>query len=415
MLLILIYILGVSVLLINILGPRTFIFSDSSNLDTMASTIENSSVLTIGHITVALFLVTSLLIIFFHLARRNFKLSKQGLLISTAGLLLYFPIILSAVLSQNGGFSYKLFFFPLFIITAYLSDRINIFQEIPKIIPILLIFIYTSLLGIILNPTWAYTSYTQSWIGIPIRLFGVSNHPNGLGYIVISYFVLIRFIRKKNFWFYINFTAAIITLILSQSKTAWGALLVWLIIEGVIKLFPSHRKAIFRILAYSLACLLLVSTYILLFQKDLLYSFLGFYLNLSGRIDVWQITLETWLDHPLIGYGPNLWDVNFRQSFGYLWAGQSHNQFLQTLGETGLLGFIGLLYYLNVLIKFGSRYIVVTNYSSLGIIVIILIRSFSESPLRNYSLDESFLFHAIFFVILINSESLISGNKKFIF
>lgn len=406
MIVLLLYIMGIGTLLINIFEPRTFIFLDNTNLYT------NQLVTIIGRITTALFLIACTIGIVYGLFRRKHSLPSQGILITVAGLFLYSSIILSALVSENGGFTYKLFFFPLFIITAYLSPRFNPIQNISKILPILLVFIYTSLIAIFLNPTWAYSSYSDSWIGIPIRLYGTSNHPNGLGYIALSYLILARLVSKKSLWFYINIIVAIITIILTQSKTIWLALIIWLILEWIIKNVSTHRLITSRMLISAILLFFFITLYLLLFKQDLLEHIFGSNISLTGRTYVWEITLKTWLKHPIFGYGPNLWNINFRQKYALFWAGQAHNQFMQTLGESGLIGVGALLFYLFTIIKLSSKLNNVTNFASLGIVITILIRSFFETPLNNTNIDEGFFIHAIFFVILINSESLLESSQK---
>lgn len=404
MLIVLFYIIGLSTILINIFGPRTFDVLQSFDMFNRPLIIENQSIAIITIITKVLFLIICIIVIFFGLIRRKFQLPKQGLTLTIAGLLLFFPVIITSLLSQHDGFSYRLFYFPLFVIAAYISPRIRPSKHIKMIISVLLIIIYFSLLSILIDPSWAFSDYSQSWIGIPIRLFGTSSHPNGLGYVALAYVILVRMVNKHDFWSCLSLCAAIIVIILTQSKTVWVALVAWLAMEWVIINFSANKQRIFRTFAFLLVLILVFATYLLVFQKDF---FIGLNLTLTGRIYVWQISFETWLENPILGYGPNFWDIYFRQDYGYLWAGQAHNQFLQTLGESGILGFGTLLLFFIIIIRVGSRSAINTNFASYGIIVALVIRSFFESPLSTYSLDQSFLVLAIFWVILLNSHQTI--------
>lgn len=405
MIVILLYIIGFGSLFINIFNTRNFILTNPDlYLETLVT--NNKSVERIGQITVSLFLLACLLGIGIGLYYWKRNLPRRGGWVTIAGLFLYTPIILSSLVSGNGGFSYKLFFFPLFMITVYLSPHFNLYREIKKILPILLVYIYTSLIAIFLNPTWAYSNYLNSWVGIPIRLYGAASHPNGIGYLALSYLILVRLNRKKSVWYYVHAIAGVITLILSQSKTTWIALIIWIILELIIKKVSIRRQITSRMLSITLTVILIIVAFVLLFEKSFLGSFFNFDLSLTGRTNVWQITLDTWLKNPIFGYGPNLWNLGFRQQYNFLWAGHAHNQFLQTLGESGLVGVFGLLCYLLVFIYFSSRFVNVTNFASLGFFVITLVRSFTETPLSNYDLNTSFLIHAIIFVMLVHIEGL---------
>lgn len=406
MIILLLYLIGIRILLVNTLGPRNFTLLDNTDLFLNPLITENQIEISTGRIFTALFLMFCISAIIISLLRRKFKFPLQGMLLTIAGLLLYAPAIISSLVSDHGGFSYKLFFFPLFMITAYLLPRFNPSQKIKIILPILSLFIFSSLLVILFDSNWAVLSYSESWLGIPIRLYGTSSHPNGLGNIGLSLIILARISPKKNFWHYLNIFAAIIIIILAQSKAVWITIIVWLLLEWIIRKNKLNQNLIARNTALVFLIMLCIITYMLLFQKELIYSITSLNVSLTGRIDVWQITVKTWLENPIFGYGPNIWDYFFRQGYGFVWAGQAHNQFLQTLGESGLVGIATLIFYFIVVIILGSKYSTITNFSSYGIVIAFLTRSLFETPLRNYNLDEGFLVHALFFVILINCNLL---------
>jgi exopolysaccharide production protein ExoQ len=414
MIILILYIIGIRTLLVNIFEQRTFSFFSTSDVNLFPFPVESDSVILIGRITTILFILLCAICIFIGLINRKFQLPIQGLEITCAGLLLYIPVIVSSLVSENGGFSYKLFFFPLFIIAAYLSPRFNPIQKIEKILPILLLFLYSSLFAMLINANWAWSSYTDSWIGLPIRLYGTSSHPNGLAGIALVCIILSRLQTKHTFWFYLNNTIAILIIVLSQSKSVWITIIIWLFLEWLIKNFSTHRQFIVRFAITIVILFLIIATYILIFQKNIIFELFDLNITLNGRVNIWQITIDTWLNNPIFGYGPNLWNLTFRQGYGYLWAGQAHNQFLQTLGESGLFGICALLVYFVVITKVGSKFAFASFFSTFGIVIALVIRSFFESPFSIYNIDESFLIHAVFFVILLNSEFLNISNHNMV-
>ncbi len=403
MIFLILFLIGIRTILVNVLGERSFDIYDSLDLFSNPLTMDNETVILIGRITTAAFIAVSLIGIFHGLLFRKFRLPRQGSPLFFAGLLLYLPTIITSLISENGGFSYKLLFFPLLMITIYLSPRFDLSKHVNKIQFILLIFIYSSLVSALIDPKWAFSNYAESWIGLPIRLYGTSSHPNGLASIALTCLILARLKKRHTVWFYLNHIAALVVIILTQSKAVWAALLAWWIIEWVIKNFSTHRQKTIRVVTSLLALLILTATYFLVFQKNL---WIANNITLTGRVEIWRISVKTWLENPLFGYGPTFWDIHFRQLYGFPWAGQSHNQVLQTLGETGLLGFASLIIYFFVVIKNASRAANSTNFATWGILAALVIRSFFEAPLRNYGLDESFLVHAVFFIVLINAELL---------
>jgi exopolysaccharide production protein ExoQ len=396
------YIVGIGNILINIFGQRSFGILESLDIFDYSFITNNQTIVLIGHITILAFIIGCFFVSFFGIISRNFKFPKEGLLLTFSGILLYIPVVISSLISENGGFSYRLLLFPLFIVSVYLGPRFDLSKNVKYFLAILLLIIFTSLLSILFDSSWALSNYSESWIGLPFRLYGTSSHPNSLGNIALAYLIIVRLYKKRNFWYYINMMGAIITFILAQSKSAWVALLVWWFLEWFIKKVSLNKQKSSQFIALIIAIGAIVATYFFVFQKDILSSY---NFTLTGRINVWQISFDTWIKNPIFGYGPNIWDTSFRESYGFLWAGQSHNQFLQTLGESGILGFTSLIVYLIVLIKIGSRYAKVTNFASFGIIVALLVRSFFEVPFHNYGLDESFLVHALFYIILFNSAN----------
>jgi O-antigen ligase len=73
------------------------------------------------------------------------------------------------------------------------------------------------------------------------------------------------------------------------------------------------------------------------------------FLSLTGRTDIWSVTLAVWQESPIWGYGPNLWDeaMQSRLAWGPGWLPSSaHNQLLQSLGQSGLIGLLAWCYFL---------------------------------------------------------------------
>jgi O-antigen ligase len=403
---ILLYFTSLSILLIEIFGTKSLALLENPDLYLKAIANENVYITWLGRIGIAAFIMLCTLIIAQGLLYRKTRFPKQGLLITASWLGLYIPPLLSSIITETGKFSYKLLLFPLFLIAIYLSPRTILKKLGQKAFYVLMVFIYISLLGMLINPTWAYTKYLESWIGIPIRLFGASSHPNSLGAIAFTCLILLQFKPSKTWLSSLHHMAVIAVLVLTQSKTVWLATMIWI----AITILKNNKTAIktetlYKIIGISIFISLLFTTYILLFEQKFIGNLVATEITLTGRTSIWKITLSTWLDNPIFGYGPNIWDIQFRKAHGYLWAGQAHNQLMQTIGESGLFGITSLLMFYLILIRYGSKYYEVTNHASFGILILTLIRSFTETPIRNYDIDSNFLINVIFFIILINSEN----------
>jgi len=409
MVVILLQLIGLIILLIGIFDTKTLALLENPAIYLQAIEAENVYTTWIGRVGTALFLLGSAFAISQALYYRKGRLPNQGLLITIAWVGVYIPPIISGMLSETGRLNYKIFFFPLFLIITYMSPRFEIREKASKLVFILLVFIYVSLFGMILRLNWAYAEYSGSWIGIPIRLFGTESHPNGLGAIALASLILMRFLRKKSIWLAIHKLATIIVIILAQSKTIWFAWLFLWLVERVVKKSSIKERLLKRIAVSMVFSLFLVTGALLFMQHSMINPMFN---TLWDRVNVWEITLQTWLKNPIFGYGPNIWDFEFRQMYNYLWAGHAHNQLIQILGESGIVGLLSLLIFYLVLSNESSKYAGATNLVTYEFMVLILYRSFTEAPLRNYTIDSGFLINAIFFVIMINSE-LLQGKSPF--
>lgn len=82
----------------------------------------------------------------------------------------------------------------------------------------------------------------------------------------------------------------------------------------------------------------------------------------------WQVAVESFRDKPVLGWGPENYDVAFNANYSYLaakdepWFDSSHNQLLDVLAEGGIVGFslylfwIGAIFYAAVkLLKRGPK------------------------------------------------------------
>lgn len=408
MIIVLLYIMGVITLLIEIFGGKPLALLKNPELYLQIIETENPYVIWIGRTGTALFLLGIALVITHGLYVRKGRIPRQGLSLLMAWLGIYIPPVLSGLLSESGKFSYKILFFPLLLIAAYLSPRFNITEKSTKLLIILLSFIYASLLGIILRPDWAYAEYSESWIGIPIRLFGAASHPNGLGAIALAALLLLQLSEntRKSLWRSVHWLAIITVIILAQSKTIWIVCFVLFVVRIMVKKMPTKAMQIQLGITSVLFFLLFLTTLALVFWQTIPISE-KLFPTLIGRTHVWKVTWQVWLESPILGYGPNLWDLDFRKQTGYLWAGQAHNQILQTLGESGLLGVSALVLFYLTLFKESSRLgnmDEIVSFTRFGFTVLILLRSFTEAPLRNYIIDTNFIINAIIYLLMINSN-----------
>jgi O-antigen ligase len=328
-----------------------------------------------------------------------------GLLIFSAG-----PLIAS-IFAVSGGFRYTLFYLPLVLSATFVFGKCSLEWFVRLVKGILLAYAYASLLAAAVVPSWALQDYQVGLIAsLPVRLFGITAHPNILGPLMVTYLLLDSREKDAKIGRAINLLVVVAALLLSQSKTAWLGGAAGLATVAAYRLWSRSARQRRRLLvAAAMAGIAVAAAVGPLFSGNPTGSFYAdtdgsrILDTIIGRTAVWKITLGTWQASPLFGYGPNLWNLEYRlrQRSLFMWAGQAHNQFIQSLGEAGVIGLLGLLVYCAVLIWHSVKVARLSSGVSLGLIVLLMARTLTEVPLRNYGFDESFLLHYVVFMFLL--------------
>jgi O-antigen ligase len=107
--------------------------------------------------------------------------------------------------------------------------------------------------------------------------------------------------------------------------------------------------AIVIILILMIACGILVSV-----QPDFLMEKIQTFLTLMNpRLVVWEMSLQGWQERPLLGWGPENFNIVFNKHFhpclfltecgGEIWFDRAHNIVFDTLVASGLIGFLSYL------------------------------------------------------------------------
>ena len=258
----------------------------------------------------------------------------------------------------------------------------------------------------VVAPEWALLlDYDNSAIGLNQRLFGLTDHANTLGPLAVLYLLLEWAQPTRNRGARLLLVAAALAaLLLTQSKTAFAVGIVLLYLRVIVALWFSRDRVAGRLATFVTTGFVLLLTYGLYVGLTGLLSASArtSLVTLTGRTELWHISWDTWLQNPLFGYGPQIWNLAFRQGLGpgYLWAGQAHNQFFQSLGEAGLVGVFGLVVLLLTLFTFGFRFAYRTRGASLGLALFVGFRCVTEAALRTYDVNLIMLMLLIPFSIL---------------
>ena len=232
--------------------------------------------------------------------------------------------------------------------------------------------------------------YGQSLIpGFTQRLFGVSDHANKMAVVACVALVLEAspLVRRRPALLVTALQLAV--LLLTQSKTM---IIATMVAVFFVRLAWLHRRlsrddpwrgtailGLFIItlgIGLSIALVFAIRSASLIAALDRIGAF-----SLTGRTGIWSITLGEFLKSPLTGYGPSLWDLRYRFEHRMMAVGQAHNQFVQTLGQAGAIGFATLVIYLGLMVRQVKRFGASTGGIGAGLMIVLLIECMSESPM----------------------------------
>lgn len=343
-----------------------------------------------------------------------------------AYLMLIAPSFISAVAGTQPTFNHFMFYEPLIFTLVYFArpseDWLWYVKQFKRV---LLVYIVLSALFGVLAPTWSTGSALTLIPGFNFRLNGIFSHSNGLGVAALLYLVLdMADDTRRSFYRTLAWLVSMGVLVATQSKTAWVSTVLAYSIFYIYKFTVITKSrvrysampfimGIFILLVGMGGFLWLIEIGVEKWLSGLDAQTYNSLISLTGRTNIWEITLRSWQKNPIFGYGPKLWDVDYRLQYApqYLYiVGMAHNQFLQTLGASGILGVIGLSIYLGTLIKIGVQYFSVTRGVSLALVAVFLVRSISEAPFTNLVMDITFFAHFILFVLLMSLTA--NANSK---
>ena len=227
---------------------------------------------------------------------------------------------------------------------------------------------------------WAGNGTTSSLTSD--RLQGLATHPNSLGFITAIGVTLALLPSKKTVLTRILLSLPIlVTMALTLSKTSiLSAILAGLLIKRI--------SSVWLITGGVMAFLLINDTVV-----DQIFALLGTDVTtaskLTGRSDFWSTILAQWQEWWIFGYGVGFLGIEHRTALNLPdWAGQAHNQFLQSFGQSGIFGIASTLLFLMVVGMRAMRlHFLRISSAAFALFIIIFLRCFAETPLRINSLD----------------------------
>lgn len=303
---------------------------------------------------------------------------------------------------------------PMVITALYVLPKPDSGWILRQLTNICRVYTYGSLVSLLLAKPWAVRSPYHGVLNfVDFRLEGLCLDSLGLGAIAAMSILLEATSQSHSRWKRSSVIVAGIVLLLTQAKTAWIALVVAGLIQWLFaKKSPADFSTRVGVIAVVVPLVLTVALFgtpsLSLDEPDWLPA--NNISTLTNRTHLWNITLEEWKRNPVFGYGPLLWGEAFRRNMGdrTLWAGNAHNQLIQTLGQSGALGAVGLLAYLSALLNCGWRRTRYTRGFSLSSVMALLILMTTSTPLTTYSVDIYLFIHGAVFVVISGSTRSLS-------
>jgi O-antigen ligase len=325
--------------------------------------------------------------------RKGFLSRNRGVLL-VVGFLFFAGPIISAALDAFSSSWQELLTAPLVLAAFCLGQPPPIKRTVSDVRRIARVYVWGSLLSVIVAPEWAFEQLTtaadlaifRDYLGLGMgRLIGFTTHPNFLGPVAaVSLALEAHSLFRRRGWIF-HALAAGAVLLLAQSRTAWLCLIALLCFQR----FHQRQRHGIPKFALFMSCVSLLAAALLMEKAQMLLAEAmsdGEIGTLNGRTLAWNYAMAELRQNPLTGYGPTLFSIEYRMEVmrdpSLFWVGQAHNQALQTLGAYGIIGFIGLISFLSVMLVHSKRLSRETGGLLLALQVMILIRCLTESPME---------------------------------
>lgn len=281
------------------------------------------------------------------------------------------------------------------------------------------------LAGIVLIPVMPTMVLDQSYAqglmpGVP-RFGGLAPHAVGMAMFAQA-FLLLLWARpfQRNWLNVLAWIMGLAALFLAQSKTAWIAFLLSALCMAIVRhgsrtwrRISDPRNGAVGLFACLLVLIALAAVLVWVVVGDVDAQWSNFadtaqgaqLISMTGRDQIWAVAIEEWRASPLFGYGPGLWDADFRLALGMPHATSAHNQFMDTLARAGTIGAVALVIYSLVLLVMSLRYARASGGLSLALFVALALRSISEVPMLLQGYGTELFLHLLLLVTLAAAAS----------
>lgn len=355
------------------------------------------------------------------LAKGDYKDSPtRGQTMAIALVLFVSAWLISSVVGTKPDFKHGAIYPLLALAAVYVQPTLDLRIILNHVKALVLAILVLSVAAAVVTPDAVVQKNYAGFIpGLSFRFHGLTTHANSLGPLALVY-LLVEYLQPSRLVVrLVGVPLAFGTLIAAQSKTAWIAAMMAGLVLYLYRLDSEGRqpttaaRGSFALWSGVVVLIIVpVAASVVLLTADPVGALERFIspradelTSFTGRNRIWQITYDTWMENPLFGYGPGLWDPEFRMSLGLSNIGHAHNQFMQSLGDSGILGVTFLVIFLLSLVYFAFRHGVATRGVSVALVLTLLVRCLTEAPIRPTTfLEPGFLTYFLVFLLLTQYE-----------
>lgn len=371
--------------------------------------------------------VISLALVFISLERLFRHYSAGGRLrvpVLTAAFVIYWlgTVASPAFFGAHRQLSHEYLYGLIFGLAALVSTGADLERVLAAARTALLVFLLAGAVVAVVDPPLALdTHYTQGlFSGVP-RFGGLATYPVAMG-MFAQIFLLCLWVRPfpsrtlNVFAWMVGLSA----LFFAQSKTAWIAFvlcsitLVSVRVGGKVwRRMGDPREATFGVAMSIVGFVVVAAVLAVLVFGNIGSEASGFLetpegeqlMTLTGRDQIWAIAWDEWHASPVFGYGLGLWDDAFRAAINMPNATNAHNQFMDTLARSGVVGATALVLYSIVLLVYSVRAAKVTGGLSIALFIALALRSISEVPLVIFSYGSELFAHLLLIITLASASA----------
>jgi O-antigen ligase len=309
---------------------------------------------------------------------------RSGLLL--AMLVYYGTVLLSALAGTNPGLPRVYWLTPVIVLAALCYRRYGFEALARRAVWVFRFIMIATLVAVAYFPDAAFNRDGDRQLFGVDRWQGIAGHPNTLGAVAVAALLLELGLRRRKIWL----IPPVVAVVMSQSHTSWVAAVL-----GVLAL-QNFTGRVLRRLAWATV---FVGVSVALFAPQRFAAVYHYMApdqasTLTGRTTIWAAAIKGFHDSPIFGYGPTLLDDTYRAQYlpGQTLdaAAQAHDQFVQSLGEAGVIGLAGLLLAIAVLLVTAWRARQVSAVP-LALTIALLCRSVTETPWRPSGVDSTAL------------------------